>query len=195
VKLAIDPGHGMANRRRGLYDPGAVHQEMVDGRLVEYREAQLALVYAAALRQACESLSLPSWMTRHDDITPAPLSGRAFGAAKAGCTGLLSLHFNDHEDDRANGLEVLYGGEHMRELAERMQRRLVAATGLRDRGAKRRQDLGVLRFPGPALLVELGFIANDKDREKLMEPDTVKYTARVMAIVMRDAIAPSRSGQ
>ena len=51
-----------------------------------------------------------------------------------------------------------------------MQEESVSTTGLRDRDIKERPDLAVLKFKGPALLIELGFIANDKDRGVLLNP-------------------------
>ena len=51
-----------------------------------------------------------------------------------------------------------------------MQTALIAATKLRDRGIKQRPDLAVLKFKGPAVLVELGFIDNDKDRDTFLDP-------------------------
>lgn len=53
-------------------------------------------------------------------------------------------------------------------LAQKLQDVLVQVTNMRDRKIKQRSDFAVLKFSGPAELVELGFLANDQDREKLL---------------------------
>lgn len=37
MKIAIDPGHGMSNRQRGIYDPGAGHYK--NG--TQFKEAEI----------------------------------------------------------------------------------------------------------------------------------------------------------
>ena len=76
---------------------------------------------------------------------------------------LVSIHANACEDHNAEGSEVLYyssGKELAIELAP-----AVAILKDRDRGAKRRTDLGVLsRTNMPAVLIELGF-CDDNDHD------------------------------
>jgi N-acetylmuramoyl-L-alanine amidase len=62
-------------------------------------------------------------------------------------------------------------------------------TKLRDRKLKRRTELAVLRFTGPAVLIEPGFIANDADRAKLLDARTrdAVTTAFAMAPLTRFA--------
>ena len=167
MKIAIDPGHGMSNRQPGVYDPGGEHVEAG----FRFHEAEIALRYALSLREALRVRGSASFLTREDAGDHAPLAGRAGSARSAGAELLLSLHVNGVEDERADGLEVLYRSEASRPLAEALQRALVAATKLRDRGVKRRDDLAVLRFRGPAVLIELGFLGNDGDRTVLIAPE------------------------
>lgn len=164
MKVAIDAGHGMSNKQKGVYDPGATHVE--NG--FRHEEASIALKYALALRDVFHARGVDVFMTRDDAEDHAPLGKRASNAAAAGCDRFVSIHLNDFEDDAANGLEVLYGKANSKTLAASMQKALVAETGLRDRKVKLREDLAVLKFAGPAVLIELGFIANDGDREALL---------------------------
>ena len=54
-------------------------------------------------------------------------------------------------------------------LADRLQKRLLQITGFADHVNDKRTDLTVLKFtPGPAVLMELGFISNDGDRSFLI---------------------------
>jgi N-acetylmuramoyl-L-alanine amidase len=68
-----------------------------------------------------------------------------------------------------------------------MQEALIRVTNLRNRGAKQRMDLAVLRFSGPAVLIELGFIGNDGDRETLLNPAMREKVCTAVA----DIVAPA----
>lgn len=164
MKICIDPGHGMSNRQPGIFDPGATHME--NG--FRFHESAMALRYALAVKDALRARQIDVFMTRDDEQDHAPVVRRAAMAQAAGCDALISIHLNDAESDAAHGTEVLYRDDEA--LARRMQQLLVQATGLRDRGIKQRTDLAVLKFDGPAVLLELGFIANDNDRAVLLSP-------------------------
>lgn len=166
TKICIDPGHGMSNRKAGVFDPGATHEE--NG--VTFQEATIALQYALTLRQELLGRGVPVFMTRDDATDHAPVGQRAANAKAAGCGLFVSLHLNDFDDDAANGVEVLYGKKSDKALADRVQARLLQVTGLKNHGNDFKPDLAVLKFAGPAILIELGFIANDKDRETLLNP-------------------------
>lgn len=109
-------------------------------------------------------------MTRDDAEDYAPVGKRATAAKDAGCDVFISIHLNDYEDDAANGQEVLYRDAEDKALADKLQSALLAITGFKDRKNKKREDLAVLKFKGPAVLIELGFIANDQNREVILTP-------------------------
>ena len=179
MKVCVDPGHGMSNRQIGIFDPGAVHVE--NG--FQFQEAAIALRYGLSLKDVLREHQISVFMTRDDDTDHAPVIKRARMAKDAGCDLLVSLHLNDFESDEANGLEVLYNSEQNKELAARMQQALLSVTGMRDRQIKSRPDLAVSKFEGPSVLIELGFIANDSDRGKLLNSqirdDIVRTIAKV----------------
>jgi N-acetylmuramoyl-L-alanine amidase len=179
MKICIDPGHGMSNRQSGIYDPGATHVE--NG--FQFQEAAVVLRYGLALKDVFRARQVEVFMTRDDRTDHTPVGKRAGMAKSAGCSALVSLHMNDFDDDSANGIEVLYGAPGSEALAAALQAELVAVTGLRDRKIKRRTDLAVLKFDGPAVLIELGFIANDKDRTKMLAADTRDAVTRAIAKV------------
>ena len=166
MKIAIDAGHGMSNKRKHVYDPGATHVE--DG--FEFQEADIALLYAHQLKDTLLACGIPSFMTRRSAEDHAPYRERVRNAKAAKCTMLISLHLNDFEDDSANGLETLYNTQKDHELAKKLQTRLSKIAGMRSRGTKHRPELAVLKFTGPSVLIELGFIGNDKNREVLLNP-------------------------
>jgi len=92
---------------------------------------------------------------------------------------------NAAEDETANGLEVLYNDDPDKALAQKMQTALIAATKLRDRKVKKRPDLAVLKFDGPAVLIELGFIADDKDRNTMLDPVIREKVCTAIADVLK----------
>jgi len=163
MKIAIDPGHGMNNSAPGVFDPGATKK--VNG--VTFAEADVVLRYGLTVKENLEGRNIPFFMTRSSSADPAPVGGRATRARNAGCTHFVSLHLNSAGSPNAAGIEVLFRDDAKdRALASRLQQKLVAITNLKDRGIKKRTDLAVLKFiPGPAVLIELGFISNDGDRD------------------------------
>jgi N-acetylmuramoyl-L-alanine amidase len=166
MKVCIDPGHGMSNRSPGVFDPGCTHREGS----TDFKESDIVLKYGLTLKDVLRARNIEVFMTRDDDTDPAPVDRRARSAKDAGCDKFVSIHVNAAEVEQANGVEVLYNDNGDKAFAEKMQKALIKVMKLKDRGAKKRTDLAVLKFNGPAVLIELGFIANDKDRETFMDP-------------------------
>lgn len=189
MKICVDPGHGMSNRQTGVFDSGAVHVEQ--GFL--FREADIALRYALSLKDTLRARGIEVFMTRDDDADHAPVGRRAAMARQAGCDAFVSIHLNDVDDDRANGVEVLYRTEASKALAQKLQTALVAVTKMRDRTIKQRADLAVLKFDGLAVLVELGFIANDGDRATLLDAQMRESIVQAIADVCLAHLAGSRT--
>lgn len=164
--IAIDPGHGESARRPGIYDPGAVHRRS-DGVIVE--EADIALDWSLALETILVERGQQVWLTRRSRTDPSPTLMRATRARQAGCTMLVSVHCNSWHTPDAHGTETLYGAPTHIAFARRVQAALVAALGTRDRGVVHRPNLAVLRFPGPAVLLELAFLSHPGDRAVLLD--------------------------
>ncbi|MFA4971853.1 MAG: N-acetylmuramoyl-L-alanine amidase [bacterium] len=165
MKIAIDPGHGMSNRKPGVYDPGAVSAGQ--------DEATIALQYALTLKYTLVfgNAGMPCFLTRSNHDDPAPVGTRAQRAEEAGCNRFISLHLNSSVKV-ASGIEVLWRAAKDKPLALALLKALVRVTGFRSRGIKQRTDLAVLRFaPGPAVLIELGFINNPQERAWLLQRD------------------------
>ena len=178
--ICVDPGHGMSNRVKGIFDPGAVHQEGD----TKFEEATIALHYGLALRQALQARGASVFMTRDDATDHAPVGQRAANAKAAGCDTFISFHLNDFDDDAANGFEVLYGSNAQKPFAEAVHKTVLAVVKLKDRQTKLRTDLAVLKFGGPAALIELGFIANDHDRETILNPAVRHNVCQALAAML-----------
>lgn len=170
MKILLDAGHGGR-------DPGA------GTGLFNESEFTLAIVLEVE-RIARERHS--DWdvvLTRSTDIYLSPDARRRM------CMNLkpdlfVSVHCNGADTGQANGCEVVYREDDDKKLAEVIQKSLITNLKVRDRGIihdlndlKRR--LAVLSTPKiPSVIVEPGFITNDKDREMLQ-----KYTEVADAIV------------
>lgn len=180
MKVCIDPGHGMSNRQMGRYDPGATHVE--NG--FEFQEADITLRYGLALKDVLREQRVDVFLTRDDATDHAPVGSRAGMAQSAACDVFISLHVNDFDDDSANGQEVCYRDAGDKVLAQKLQDALLQVTTMRDRKIKQRTDLAVLKFNGIAVLIELGFIANDQDRAKLLNAQTRDSIVRTISKVV-----------
>lgn len=77
----------------------------------------------------------------------------------------VSIHFNAHQrTHQPRGTETLYLTGRGLEVAAKVSKAISDASGLRDRGAKRRTDLGFLnRTQQPAILIEVCFVDSTTD--------------------------------
>lgn len=167
MKIAIDPGHGMSNSKAGVFDPGAVKKVGSES----FAEADIVLRYGLTLKKLCQDRGVDVFMTRSSSADSAPVGGRAKRAVNAGCTHFISLHLNSSTSSQANGVEVEFRDDHKdKPLANKLLKKLLKITGFNNHGNDKRLDLAVIKFnSGPAVLIELGFITNDKDRGFLLE--------------------------
>lgn len=167
MRLAIDPGHGYANRRPGVYDPGAGSGGIT--------EAEITLAWSLTGRWLLSQAGFDVWLTRDDDRDPTSVSTRDDRAEQAGCDKFLSLHCNS-AGATATGTETFYRDSADRAWAHVVQAAALGALGLRDRGLKTESQsqhsrLAVFDFDGPACLLELGFISNTLDRRRMLDRD------------------------
>lgn len=181
MKVCVDPGHGMANATPGVFDPGAVHSASGT------READVVLNYGLELRTALLARGIEVFMTRENATAPTPVRQRADRAEQAGCDMLVSLHLNSFSSASAKGVEALYRDDPDKDLATKMNDALKAATGLTQRPIKKRPDLAVLTFEGPAVLLEIGFVSNTIDRTTVLRPDIRTAVCAAIAEVIVNA--------
>ncbi len=151
MRIAIDPGHGGK-------DPGAVGGQL--------RESEVALAISLFLRDELVRGGHDVLMTRDSDVF-VPIRERCQVANAWHADLFVSIHCNAAQDERAHGAELLIypGSARGRDLAGHIWGPLRDIPGLRDRGIKLRDDLGVLRGTSmPVVLVETAFISNEEDR-------------------------------
>jgi N-acetylmuramoyl-L-alanine amidase len=165
MNLAIDPGHGMSNKRDNVFDPGAVSAGV--------RECDIALEWALTGKYVLPQYGINHFLTRDDNLDEVPVGRRDDMAVAAHCTHFLSIHCNA-ADGKATGVEVYYRDISDRAFAQLVLDSLVEATGLKSRGLKRESDsqhsrLAVLDFGPPACLAEIGFLDNPHDRSVIRD--------------------------
>jgi N-acetylmuramoyl-L-alanine amidase len=151
MKIMLDAGHG--------YDtPG---KRSPDG-LKEYEFTRSVANYARRLLETYQDVNV---FFSHSDERDVPLQDRTNSANKLNVDLFVSIHANAYGStwNSANGIETYVYVTKPREsyeLAQKIQRNLITATGLKNRGVKT-ADFHVLRETKmDAVLVECGFYTN-----------------------------------
>ena len=177
--VILDPGHGMSNRKRGVFDPGAVSNGV--------READIALDWVNELRGILQARGIKVVRTRRNNADPCPVWRRDDIAVSYGGDIMLSFHCNA-AGGKASGSEVFFRGEDDRPLARKLSAAVSSALGIRDRGAKTEKDsqhasLAVLEFD-KCWLIELGFIDHAGDRAKMLDAGLRRAACEALAKVI-----------
>jgi N-acetylmuramoyl-L-alanine amidase len=178
VIVGIDPGHGMASRSWGQFDPGAVYGGI--------READIALAVSLELQDECLSRGWSVAMTRRDNDEPSALRYRVSKLRAAGADCIVSIHCNAAESPKAHGTETLHSGYEW--VAESVNKRVCGALGTRNRGAKHRSDLAILRYERIAILVELAFLSNERERAILTDARCQREAAIAIAAGLAETV-------
>lgn len=152
--IVIDAGHGGK-------DPGAIG---LSGTL----EKNFTLIMAQKLADRLKGSEVTSVLTRQGDTYPE-LSERAKLANNLKADAFISIHANKSLTG-ASGTETFYTREDSKPFAEVLQKYMVAATGLRDRGTKYDNFAVTRETKMPAALIEVGFINHHIDEVKLFDP-------------------------
>ncbi|MES2596051.1 MAG: N-acetylmuramoyl-L-alanine amidase [Verrucomicrobiota bacterium] len=174
--ICLDPGHGMGNKARGIYDSGAIGGGI--------KEETVAMHYVNVLRGILMRMGHQVIRTRVDDKDPCPVSRRDDIAISYRCQRMVSFHCNA-ADGKATGTEVFYRGENDRALAAAFSRTVSQQLGLKDRGAKTEKEsqhtqLAIMDFD-KCWLIELGFIDNPTDRARITDPLRIANVCEALA--------------
>ncbi|AWB44942.1 N-acetylmuramoyl-L-alanine amidase [Paenibacillus sp. CAA11] len=152
--VVIDAGHGGS-------DPGA-------GSITNRNEKEFTLAVALKVQKLLEQESwLDVVMTRDDDTYPT-LQKRVKLANDLNADVFVSIHGNKVDANPIpNGVETHYTNKNSQNLARIMQKYMLEATGLKDRGLKPGNLYVTKNTKMPAVLLECGFLSNPTD-EKAM---------------------------
>lgn len=158
MKICIDAGHCTTGGDAGAKGHGLLEQD-------------ITWLIADKLRFLLESAGETVVMTRKfkehllGNTEEESLDRRSRICNEAGCDRLMSIHCNSHDNEQANGTEVLvYGfGGKAEELARHIQSEITCKLETADRGVKK-QNCSVLRKTKcPAVLIETAFISNEQN--------------------------------
>lgn len=167
-KIFVDPGHGGT-------DSGAVGPTGL-------KESNVTLQTSLKLKSFLTDTGGASvLLSRESDSYPS-LADRANSANNWSADRFICVHYNASSDRTVNGTETLYytyGSQTSKDLAQKLQNRLVEALGLNNRGIKARSDLYVLKNTKmPAALTESSFISNPYEEARLKNIDYVTKIGR-----------------
>lgn len=190
--IVIDPGHG--GRQAGAVGKSS-------------QEKALNLKIAGQAGKLLEQRGMKVIFTRTGDET-LELAPRAKLPAAVKADLFVSVHCNAASDPKSSGIETFSltppgsadsnsperpsaagqtpasGNRHVTEsflLSAAIQRKLIAATGAVDRGAKRSGFYVLRNNTVPAVLVECGFISNPTEEKKLASPAYQALLAKAIA--------------
>lgn len=156
-QIWLDPGHG--GRETGAIGRAGTLEKDVN------------LAVARLLRGLLVQAGADVRMTRDSDVAVG-LYARPQMSSAAGADAFVSIHSNAAGTPEAGGTETYYWSNHpnSRLLAECIQRAVVEALGLRDRGVRTNNYVVLRENRVPAALVELAFLSNPAEERLLADP-------------------------
>lgn len=171
IRVIIDPGHGGE-------DPGAVGHNIIE------KDLNLAIAHLIYLK-ALGDPKLEIILTRRTDQTLS-LKNRLELANQREADLYVAIHANASPNPRTKGVETLTAqqagdGDGSLLLAQVLQRRLIGELKVFDRGI-RQQALFISRLKIPAALVEVGFLTNKEDAERLKK---LHFQARIADAILK----------
>ena len=173
MKICIDPGHS------GPFEPGACAGGVT--------EAEITLEVAKITARMLEKSRHKVLLTRTGDVDNDWLTWRCEAAWNFGADIFISIHCNAHASPEAHGTEAFYypTSENGHALARCIQAELVKNCQTADRGVKTNDEWTVLvETACPAVLAEMAFLSNDREREML----TDRFLQRQFAVGIANGI-------
>lgn len=180
--VVIDAGHGG-------YDPGAITSQGL-------YEKEINLQMAKRVGELLKPSGIEVLLTREEDVDYVPdgtrgrqtkkkadLNYRIALAKQANANALISLHLNATVTGQNSGAETFYHikSEEGKRLAETLQQELIKVPGMNQRIAKPGDFYIINNSTMPAVIVELGYLSNSKERVKLQQAWYQDQLARSVA--------------
>jgi N-acetylmuramoyl-L-alanine amidase len=161
----------MATVERVMSSGHALHVSGANGILNEVKEARRVVdqvaKYLKELKETVEVYHDNTTRNQKDNVNGIVAYHNKFTRQRD-----YSVHFNAGTDNQkeSEGVEVLYYSDNMKAEAAKLSAAIAKASGLKDRGAKQRTDLGFLkRTEEKALLIEVCFVDNKVDAKLYKE--------------------------
>lgn len=152
--IVIDAGHGG-------HDLGA-NDSLV-------YEKHVNLDVSRRLKRTLQEAGYRVVMTRETDQF-IPLTTRAEIANRQSNALFVSVHFNSSWKTGVTGIETFYMGSTSKAFASYVQSQLIRSIGSTDRGVKTANFAVLRRTRHPSVLIEGGFVSNDRERSAMLDP-------------------------
>ncbi len=172
--VVIDAGHGGGA-------PGAIKQEIME------KDINLAIVLRLKELLDKNDRNIGVYYTRTEDTNPT-FEQRAQLGGKTEANLYISVHSNSTTDgqmSKYNGTEVMYDelkeeeGLSSRHLAQICLEEITGATGSKNNGLTYGNGIYIIRNNEvPAALIEVGFMTNQEELNKLNSPEYQKQAAQ-----------------
>ena len=168
--VVVDPGHGG-------YDPGTIKGGVC--------EKHINLQIGQKLKKALENKGVTAILTHDGDYNLAitglhakmarryDLNQRLKISEDSKAALYVSIHANSARNKSIQGAEVFYNpkSEKSKRLAEVIQDQLRSIPGMEKRMAKLNDYYVLKNATVPAVLVEVGYLSNPQEREKLINAE------------------------
>lgn len=162
--IVIDPGHGGS-------DPGATRAKT--------EEKTLTLDIAEFVVRELKNHGAEVYMTRCDD-TFVSLSDRVEYSNAKHPDLFVSIHINASENENVHGIETHYYKDDSLELAKYIHKSIMSGINENNRGVLKSRFYVIRHTNTPAVLLELGFISNEQERELLKDKQRQKKMAELI---------------
>ena len=165
TKIYIDQGHNPEGINAGAEGFGYREQDITNAVGIYLRD----ILLEDGRFEVRNSRNTPEESLGTSNATS--LAARVRGANEWGADYFISIHCNASENPAANGSEVYVyrQGSVAAALAQQVLEAIVARLGTKNNGVRVNPSLYVLRRTRmPAILVELAYITNEEDVQKLV---------------------------
>ncbi|HEY4831056.1 MAG TPA: N-acetylmuramoyl-L-alanine amidase [Waddliaceae bacterium] len=179
--IVIDAGHGGQDLgTQSLLEP-------------KTQEKHLTLTTSLMLNQYLKNLGYQTILTRAEDFF-VPLDLRSAFANSNKASLFVSVHYNSAPSTQAEGVEVYYyqsdkdktRSDKSKQLAEKVLNRVITNTKAKSRGVKHGNFAVIRETKMPAILVEGGFVTNDRELRNLRNLEYLKKIAESIAQGIND---------
>lgn len=155
-------------------------------------EYELTLAVSMQLQEELKTRGYEVIMTREDNDTAVSNVERAQIAAENGAQILVRIHADGSEDNSANGAMTMipsadnpYVGqlhEESSRLGEEIINAYCQATGIKNNGVRLYDNMtGINWSTVPVTILEMGFMTNQSDDERMQDPETQKNMVQGIA--------------
>lgn len=183
--IVLDAGHGGSDG--GTLAEGILSE---NGRRMDIVEKDINLSVVLYMKTFLEKLGLEVFLTREDDETLS-LDERVRIANSKDADLFVSIHCNYYEDDASvSGVESYFfeGSVSGNSYAEKILEEMESGGRIETRNAKESDFYVLKKTKSPAVLVELGYLSNDRECLLLAEKEYQETMAKELVAGILEAL-------